>query len=106
MLSQARRPIERHEDLRLLALGEHLRVARVAGGLTQREAAEAAQMSIRHLKRLEQGTRRTRATTLARLAQVLDIEQQKLLQIVGGALAPESPYADRIARRRERRHRP
>jgi hypothetical protein len=77
--------------------------------------AGAAQISVRHLRRLEYGGCRTRRSTLARLAAALmpttsrpDAPEvlglySELVEVAGVALAPESTFADRVARRRERR---
>jgi transcriptional regulator with XRE-family HTH domain len=68
--------------------------------------AEASELSTSGIARIETGTRRTRPSTLDRIAVALgDPELAKeLAQLAGPARAPESPYAERIARRRARRH--
>jgi hypothetical protein len=59
------------------------------------------------IQRIEAGARRTRRSTLDRIAEALGDPQLAgvLAELAGPALAPESPYAERIARRRVRRHR-
>jgi transcriptional regulator with XRE-family HTH domain len=75
--------------------------------VTQGELAKAAQLSTSTIQRIEAGTRRTRRSTLHRIAEALGDPKlaSVLADLAGPALAPESPYAERIARRRERRHR-
>jgi transcriptional regulator with XRE-family HTH domain len=92
-----------------------LRHRRETAGLTQPAVARAAQISVRHLRRLEYGRCRTRRSTLARLAAALtstvshpdspDVQglYLELVEVAGVALAAESAFADRVARRRERR---
>jgi transcriptional regulator with XRE-family HTH domain len=92
-----------------------LRQRREQAGLTQPAVARAAQISVRHLRRLEYGGCRTRRSTLARLAAALTPTTShpdapdapclysELVEVAGVALAPESAFADRVARRRQRR---
>ncbi len=64
---------------------------------------------------IENGGRRTRRSTLGRVAAALtdanpSLGDEKpladaLAELAGPALAPESPHAERIARRRQRRKR-
>lgn len=93
MADQGRRPITPNEVRPLLELGRQLTNARKAAGLTQRQLAERARLSLRHVKRLEHGTRRTRWSTLQRLAPVLNTDPSALREAAGHALAPESPYS-------------
>lgn len=117
--ARSRRPITDEEGVFLDALGDGLRQARLARGMGLRELAAVAAVNKTTLWRLETGRRRTRASTLRRLAEGLtpwadesapdeaeiDALTERLVMLAGPALAPESPHADRIARRRERRHR-
>jgi transcriptional regulator with XRE-family HTH domain len=102
-----RRPLEPSETPYLLALGIRLRELRRDSGLTQAQLAEAAELSCRHIERLEAGNRRTRRSTLARIAAALGdpLLGNQLADLAGPALAPESGFAERIARRRARRAR-
>jgi hypothetical protein len=58
------------------------------------------------MSRIERGLRRTRASTLDRIACALGEPALggELARLAGPALAPESEYAERITRRRVRRH--
>jgi transcriptional regulator with XRE-family HTH domain len=106
------RPIP--EEVPYLAqLGDHLRRLRLDAGLAQWAMADLAVLAPRHIRRLERGECRTRRSTLERIANALaDVNPDlgpadqlidRLVELAGPALAPESPYADRIARRRARR---
>jgi transcriptional regulator with XRE-family HTH domain len=99
-------PIEDAEIPYLEALGLSLQRARCSRAMTQGELATAAQLSTSTIQRIEAGTRRTRRSTLRRIAEALGDPQlaSALARLAGPALAPESPYAERITRRRERRH--
>jgi transcriptional regulator with XRE-family HTH domain len=103
----ALRPIEDAEIPYLEALGERLKRARCSRDVTQVELGKAAQLSVSTIQRIEAGTRRTRRSTLERIAEALGDPQlaDVLADLAGPALSPESPYAERIARRRGRRHR-
>jgi transcriptional regulator with XRE-family HTH domain len=106
--TEGRRPIEVWEREHLARLGTTLKAARLQGGLTVQELAHRADLSARHLHRLERGERRTRSSTLHRLAHVLspgdsDRLVEDWLAIVGMAVAPESRFAARVVRRRQRR---
>jgi transcriptional regulator with XRE-family HTH domain len=104
------RPLTDGERVAAVALGHVLRQLRVDAGLSARQLGEAAQLGRRQVQRLEAGQRRTRASTLARLARALtrppaDVPLALwLVRAAGPALAPESPYAVRVDRRRETRH--
>jgi transcriptional regulator with XRE-family HTH domain len=104
---RCRRPIEDAERAELEALGRALADERRLAGLSIRQLAAASLLSPAQLSRIERGLRRTRFSTLERIADALD--QPELLeewtQLVGAGLAAESLYAERIARRRERRFR-
>lgn len=108
--SWSRRPIDADEVPHLEALGHRLRSLRLAAGLTQEQLAAAAEMTRSGLGKLERGERRTRRSTIDRLAAVLNPEDTastttELVELAGHALAPESEYAERVARRRHRRAR-
>lgn len=100
-----RRPIEDHERPHLVALGARLRQLRLDAGLSQDAMASAAQLSRSQVSVIEAGESRTRRSTLQRLLAAvgrLDILDE-CVAIADVALADESQYAERIARRRERR---
>jgi len=98
-------------DLR--RLGEEIRKARIAAGLSIAECARRARISAPYLWRLEHGERRTRGSTLRRLATALwtadpyDTQRPailaELLDAAGIALAPESRFQRRVEQRRRQR---
>ncbi len=109
-----RRAIEHWESPYLVRLGEELRILRLSAGMSQVELATKAGLGERGLRRLEHGERRTRASTLTRLAgaltegapaEVTDRVATALMAVAGPTLAPESQYAERVQRRRDRRRR-
>jgi transcriptional regulator with XRE-family HTH domain len=108
--TEGRRPIRDDERPYLLAMGAALRAARVDAGLPVSQLSERCGVDRWHLDDLERGRRRTRASTLERICGALtagDSERDQLhaqlVALAGPGLAPESQYADRIARRRLRR---
>lgn len=109
-----RRPLNEAERDRLGTLGYRLQQARLTAGLSQLELAGGAQLHVDTVSRIERGVRRTRRSTLHRIAAALvasgldvDVEGlvDELVVLAGPALAPESRFAERIARRRARRWR-
>jgi transcriptional regulator with XRE-family HTH domain len=98
--ARSRRPIEAAEITHLEALGACLAAVRRDRGVTQAVLAEAAELSTSGIRRIEAGTRRTRRSTLDGIAAALDEPElaDELARLAGPALAPESPYAERIAR--------
>lgn len=111
--AEARRPITEAEVADLERLGAQVRELRHEAGMTQQQLADAAQLSRSQVRRIEAGTRRTRRSTLGRIAEAVadridddaDDLADRLESAAGAALAPESAYAERVAERRERRHR-
>lgn len=77
-------------------------------GLSQVRLATAAELASSTIERIESGARRTRRSTLERITAALERPKvaAELAAFAGPALAPESEYAERIVRRRERRGRP
>jgi transcriptional regulator with XRE-family HTH domain len=110
-----RRPIDPSEVPYLELLGAAVRALRGDAGLAQARLAELAQVSASTVGKIEAGTRRTRRSTLGRITAALvgghpdlgeaDELADELAALAGPALAPESEYADRVARRRKRRWR-
>lgn len=107
-----RRPISADEVVALEALGRELAATRRAAGYSQVALAKAVGMHPTSISRIEIGTRRTRRSTLHRIAELLIeaeantdevVLMERWTQLAGPALAPESKYADRVARRRDRR---
>lgn len=108
--AKSMRPIEAFEVPYLENLGELVRRERNRRNLTRRSVAEAAAMNTRTLEDIEDGTRRTRASTLGRIVGALvavdgsaDDLHAAFVAAAGPALAPESRYPERVARRRDRR---
>jgi transcriptional regulator with XRE-family HTH domain len=109
------RPIGDLEGVYLMRLGEALRSLRVASGLTRSELAYGALLSPGHVVKLELGYRRTRRSTLTRIVEVLvevdpdlgspDDLVDRLCEVAGPALAPETAFSRQVARtlRRKRR---
>jgi transcriptional regulator with XRE-family HTH domain len=106
-----RYPIPDEQVPHLLALGKEVRRLREVAGMSRRTVAERALCRPATLSRIERGTRRTRRSTLQRLLAAMvdedDVAEllEELCQIAGPGLAPESPYAARLDRRRLRRAR-
>jgi len=107
-----RRPITEAERPHLAALGEHVRALRTEAGIHQHQAAALASLTAGHVSAIERGRRRTRRSTLARIVAALvpdedrhEIVLDELVEVAGPALAAESDYLERVARRRARRDR-
>ena len=108
----ARCPINPEEVPFLDSLGALLRHSRESADLSRWQLGFAAEISERQVAFIEDGMRRTRASTLKRIAVALTPDGEsaktllaKFLKVGGPAIAAESQYADRIARRRARRAR-
>jgi transcriptional regulator with XRE-family HTH domain len=95
-------------------MGAALCALRHGVGLSQRELGWAAEMGADHVGNLERGQRRPRRSSLERLVLVfaaldpgLDGDEllEGLCDLAGPALAPESAFSERVARRRDRRRR-
>lgn len=113
MGDEGRRPLRAYERVHLERLGRLLATTRRAVGVTQNELALAAGLSRVQVARIETGVRRTRRSTLTRIAAALVFEAptlgaverlvDDLVNEAGPALAEESAYAERVARRRAKR---
>lgn len=112
--AQCRHPISAAEVEHLHRLGRMIARLRGAAGLSQTDLARnTGWISRRQIAHIENATRRTRASTLAAVAEGFryDLPGREdpaglaalLVGLAGPALAPESRYAKRVARRRERR---
>jgi len=110
-----RRPIDPAEIPYLEALGDEIRRLRDRTGIPRRVLAEAAGSSTWLVMSIEHAIRRTRRSTLERLAWTLvDLNPgieggdgsalaERLANLAGPALAPESVFAARMERRRRKR---
>lgn len=111
--SQCRRPIELWEAPDLKRFGTALRAIRQAAGIRAQDLAARSEVSRVTLWRIEAGKRRTRESTIDRIAGALVglapwmgdpvAVADNLIDLAGPVLAPESPFQDRIERRRARR---
>lgn len=103
-----RRPIQPGEAPHLRRFGLLLRAIRHDEGLTQQAVADRAQLAASYLSQLENGERRPRRTTLERLT-IHGLHRPDALagltEAVGPALAPETAFPERVARRHARRWR-
>ena len=103
-----RRPLQPEEVPDLEAMGADLRRHRLDSGVTQQSLADRVGMNRVSISNIERGQVRTRRSTLTDLANALrasDGTVDHWCELAGPALAAESEYADRIARRRARRQR-
>lgn len=102
-----RRPLTDFERPFLQRMGRRLRKVREDAGYARRELSDPTALNPQTIYRIELGLRRTRRSTLRVLAEVLvdhpEALTAELVDLAGPALAAESPYAERIARRRSRR---
>jgi transcriptional regulator with XRE-family HTH domain len=100
-------PVTIDERSRLVTLGQRLMAARNDAGWTRAQLAAAVGMNRKSVWRMKVGTRRTRVRSLAVIAQVISDSPEELvrelIELGGSAIAPESPYVERIERRRLRR---
>jgi transcriptional regulator with XRE-family HTH domain len=101
------RPVTVDERPCLLALGGRLKAAREGAGWTRAQLADATGLNRKTIWRIEVGARRTRVRTLSVIAAVITDSPEELvselIELGGSAIAAESPYVDRIERRRLRR---
>ena len=72
-------PKQSRPDPWLSAVGERLRIARKAAGLTQEQLAEASELAPRTIQKIEAGRITVLITTLRRLRRALGCEFQELL---------------------------
>jgi hypothetical protein len=110
-----RRPITDDERPYLLALGAELKSLRGMSGLTRYQLAFDSLLSMSHLIDLFYGRRRTRRSTLTRIVDALvaanpalgpaQVLHERLCELAGPGLAPESTYPDTVARTLRRRAR-
>lgn len=94
-------PSQRKTDL-LSAIGETLRATRTERGLTLRQVAEGAHVSISYLAEIERGEKDPSSRVLESVAGGLEVEMAELLLRIAATLEPEvasaaTPAAGRLA---------
>jgi transcriptional regulator with XRE-family HTH domain len=89
-------PLEKKPDL-LSAIGETLRTIRTGNGLTLRQVAEGAHVSISYLAEIERGEKDPSSRVLESIAEGLGIEVGDLLLRIAATLDPETPAAAPVA---------
>ena len=81
----------------LSAIGETLRAIRTERGLTLRQVAEGAHVSISYLAEIERGEKDPSSKVLESVAGGLEIEVGDLLLRIASTLEPEAPAATPVA---------
>lgn len=104
-------PVTDEQREHLVRVGARVRELRGRARLSQRELGVLATLSATHVGRIERGVHRVRRSTLDRLlAHLVPADDREavldeLAELAGPALAPESDYEPRRARRRAMRER-
>ena len=90
---------ERHAEDLLSAIGETLRAERNERGLTLKQVAEGAHVSVSYLAEIERGEKDPSSRVLESVASGLDLEVSELLIRIASALepAPVVPVTDSLA---------
>ena len=90
---------ERHTGDLLSTIGETLRAERNERGLTLKQVAEGAHVSVSYLAEIERGEKDPSSRVLESIAVGLDIEVSDLLIRIAAALEPAAlvPVADSLA---------
>lgn len=89
-------PQQEKTDL-LSAIGETLRTIRTERGLTLRQVAEGAHVSISYLAEIERGEKDPSSRVLESISGGLEIEVGDLLLRIASTLEPEVPAATPVA---------
>jgi transcriptional regulator with XRE-family HTH domain len=91
-------PAKQKGDL-LSAIGETLRAERTERGLTLKQVAEGAHVSVSYLAEIERGEKDPSSKVLESIARGLDVELSELLVRIASALepAPVVPVANSLA---------
>src|SRR5687768_13086614 len=91
-------PAKQKADL-LSAIGETLRAERTERGLTLKQVAEGAHVSVSYLAEIERGEKDPSSRVLESIASGLDIEVSELLVRIASALEPALvvPVTDSLA---------
>jgi transcriptional regulator with XRE-family HTH domain len=82
-------PTKQEGDL-LSAIGETLRAERTERGLTLKNVAEGAHVSVSYLAEIERGEKDPSSKVLENIARSLDMEVSELLIRIASALEPAS----------------
>ncbi len=90
---------ERHTGDLLSTIGETLRAERNERGLTLKQVAQGAHVSVSYLAEIERGEKDPSSRVLESIAVGLDIEVSELLIRIAAALEPAAlvPVADSLA---------
>jgi transcriptional regulator with XRE-family HTH domain len=90
---------ERHRGDLLSTIGETLRAERRERGLTLKQVAEGAHVSVSYLAEIERGEKDPSSRVLESIAGGLHVEVSELLVRIAGALepAPVVPVANSLA---------
>jgi transcriptional regulator with XRE-family HTH domain len=90
---------ERHTGDLLSTIGETLRAERNQRGLTLKQVAQGAHVSVSYLAEIERGEKDPSSRVLESIAVGLDIEVSELLIRIAAALEPAAlvPVADSLA---------
>ena len=91
-------PAKQRGDL-LSAIGDTLRAERTERGLTLKQVAEGAHVSVSYLAEIERGEKDPSSRVLESIARGLDVELAELLIRIASTLepAPVVPVADSLA---------
>ena len=91
-------PAKQNGDL-LSAIGDTLRAERTERGLTLKQVAEGAHVSVSYLAEIERGEKDPSSRVLESIARGLDVELSDLLVRIASALepAPVVPVANSLA---------
>jgi transcriptional regulator with XRE-family HTH domain len=91
-------PAKQKGDL-LSAIGDTLRTERTERGLTLKQVAEGAHVSVSYLAEIERGEKDPSSKVLESIARGLDVELSELLVRIASALEPASvvPVANSLA---------
>ena len=89
-------PAQKKTDL-LSAIGETLRTIRTRNGLTLRQVAEGAHVSISYLAEIERGEKDPSSRVLESVSEGLGIEVGDLLLRIAATLETETPAAAPVA---------
>ena len=81
----------------LSAIGETLRAARNERGLTLRQVAEGAHVSISYLAEIERGEKDPSSRILESVAEGLGVGMGDLLLRIAATLEPAAPVAGKLA---------